>query len=47
MVNFVEILRYNLLSVAQLCDEGPNEVTFTTSKCFVRNVANEIILKGK
>ncbi|XP_073526567.1 uncharacterized protein [Phyllobates terribilis] len=47
MVNFVESLRYNLLSVAQLCDEGPNKVTFTTSKCLVRNAIGEITLRGK
>ena len=46
-VNLVDNLRFNLLSIAQLCDESPNEVTFTTTKCFVRNSANEIILKGK
>ena len=43
----VDNLHFNLLSVAQLCDEGPNEVTFTTTKCFVRNSTNEVILKGK
>ncbi|XP_073525966.1 uncharacterized protein [Phyllobates terribilis] len=47
MVNFVESLRYNLLRVAQLCDEGPNKVTFTTSKCFVKSATGEIILRGK
>ena len=29
-VNLVDDLHYNLLSVAQLCDQGNNTVSFTT-----------------
>jgi len=45
-VHLVKNLGFNLLSVAQLCDEGPNKVVFTTSHCFVKNTENEVILKG-
>src|SRR3954453_11647025 len=47
VVHLVKNLGFNLLSVAQLCDEGPNTVEFTTSQCFVRNLEREVILKGR
>ncbi|XP_070047449.1 uncharacterized protein [Nicotiana tomentosiformis] len=40
-------LKYNLISVSQLCDRG-NMVAFTSTKCFVFNLTTEkIVLKGK
>ena len=47
IVNLVDFLKYNLLSVAQLCDQGPNKVVFTTTTCYVKNAKKEIILKGR
>ena len=37
IVNLVDFLKYNLLSNAQLCDQGPNKVVFTTTTCYVKN----------
>src|ERR1044071_9276723 len=45
-VNLVKNLGFNLLSVAQLCDEAPNKVFYPPSKCFVKNTENEFIIKG-
>ena len=46
-VNLVKELGFNLLSVAQLCDQGNNKVTFTSKLCIVKNTkTKEIVLKG-
>lgn len=47
IVNLVDFMKYNLLSVAQLCDQGTNKVVFTTTSCYVKNPKKEIILKGR
>ena len=45
-VYLVKGLKHNLLSISQFCDKG-NNVTFTTTKCTVRNAnTNDIILEG-
>ena len=46
-VNLVEDLQYNLLSVSQLCDQGINEVRFTTRDVKVVSPKGHILLKGK
>ena len=43
----MENLKFNLLSVAQLCDQGDNQVTFTKTKCLVLSPAQEILITGK
>ena len=46
-VNLVDNLAFNLLSVALICDQGDNEVSFTKEGCIVKNrMSNEILLKG-
>ncbi|CAM8917648.1 unnamed protein product [Rhodiola kirilowii] len=46
-VSLVEGLRYNLLSVSQLCQHGKNHVTFNSNDCLVRcNETGEIVLRG-
>lgn len=39
VVHFVDRLKFNLLSVAQICDKG-NEVKFRTDKCTVTSLKN-------
>ena len=47
-VNLVKDLRYNLLSVSQMCDQGNNVITFDSHECLMINKkTNNIILKGK
>src|ERR1044071_6512228 len=46
-VNLVSSLGFNLLSIFQLCDQGKNEVKFTSSNFFVINDKGTVILKGK
>ena len=45
-VHFVENLGFDLMSVSQLCDQGRNEVIFTSKECLVKDANGEIILKG-
>ena len=46
-VNLVDDLGYNLLSVAQLCDQGDNTVSFTTRDVKVLSPEERLLLKGK
>ena len=46
-VNLVEDLKFNLLSVAQLCDQGKNQVIFSTTECHVVNPNQKVVLAGK
>src|ERR1044071_8214932 len=46
-VNLVSSLGFNLLNISQLCDQGKNEVKFTSSNCFVIDDKGNVILKGK
>src|SRR6185295_828043 len=46
-VNLVSSLGFNLLSISQLCDQGKNEVKFTSSNYYVVNNKGTMILKGK
>ena len=46
-VSLVDSLKFNLLSVAQICDQGRNEVTFTTTECMIKDSSREVIMKGK
>ena len=46
-VNLVDVLHYNLLSVAQLCDQGDNTVSFTTRDVKVLSPEERLLLKGK
>ena len=43
----MEDLQYNLLIVSQLCDQGKNEVRFTTIDVKVVNPQGHILLKDK
>ena len=45
-VHLVENLGFDLMSVSQLCDQGRNEVIFTSKECLVKDANGEIILKG-
>ncbi|CAM8902088.1 unnamed protein product [Rhodiola kirilowii] len=46
-VSLVENLKYNLLSVSQLCQYGKNHVTFNSNDCFVRNnETGKTVLRG-
>ena len=45
-VHLVENLGFDLMSVSQLCDQGRNEVIFTSKECIVKDANGEIILKG-
>ena len=40
-VNLVKDLGYNLLSVAQMCDQGNNVVTFDSQECFSSEQGNQ------
>jgi len=45
--DLIDGLKYNLISVSQLCDRG-NMITFTSTKCFLINLTtNKIVLEGK
>ena len=44
-VHLVENLGFDLMSVSQLCDQGRNEVTFTSRECIVKDVNGVVILK--
>ena len=45
-VNWVTNLKYNLLSVSQLCDNGRNSVTFKTNNVEVTSLHNnEVFIK--
>ena len=47
-VSWVTNLKYNLLSVSQLCDNGKNSVTFTTSDVRVTSLNNnEVFIRGR
>ena len=47
-VSWVTNLKYNLLSVSQLCDNGKNSVTFTTSDVKVTSLKNnEVFIRGR
>ncbi|CAM8880722.1 unnamed protein product [Rhodiola kirilowii] len=46
-VSLVENLKYNLLSVSQLCQHGRNQVIFNSNDCVVRCIeTGKIILRG-
>ncbi|CAM8946439.1 unnamed protein product [Rhodiola kirilowii] len=46
-VSLVEGLRYNLLSVSQLCQNGKNHVIFNSNDCLVRcNETGKTVLRG-
>ncbi|CAM8975470.1 unnamed protein product [Rhodiola kirilowii] len=46
-VSLVENLRYNLLSISQLCQHGRNQVIFNSNDCVVKCIeTREIILRG-
>ena len=46
-VSLVEDLGYNLLSISQLCDQGNNEVHFSTIDVKVVNPHKDVLLRGK
>ena len=47
-VNLVETLGFNLLSLAMLCDQGNNKVTFDKDQCLVQHKpTKKIIMRGK
>ena len=46
-ISLVEDLRYTLLSVSQLCDQGNNVVIFTTRYCKIVSQDKVVLLKGK
>ena len=46
-VHLVDNLGYNLISVSQLCDQGNNEVRFTSKECTISDVSGRTMLKGK
>ena len=45
-ISLVEDLKFNLLSVSQLCEQGNNHVTFTTKDVSVISPTNELLFKG-
>ena len=45
-ISLVEGLKFNLLSVSQLCEQGNNHVTFTTKDVSVFSPNNELLFKG-
>ena len=45
-ISLVEDLKFNLLSVYQLCDQGNNHVTFTTKDVKVLSSSNDLLFKG-
>ncbi|KAK8949570.1 hypothetical protein KSP39_PZI005750 [Platanthera zijinensis] len=45
-VDYVEGLKYNLISISQLCDEG-YKVTFFKSSCKIKSEDNTTVLTGK
>ena len=45
-ISLVEDLKYNLLSVSQLCDQGKNSVNFTRKHVKVYSSTNELLFKG-
>src|ERR1044071_1122252 len=45
-VHLVKNLGFDLMSVSQLCDQGRNEVTFSSKECIVKDASGEIIVKG-
>ena len=50
-IKFMEIslvvdLKYNLLSVSQICDQGNNYVNFTRKDVKVYSYTNELLFKG-
>ncbi|XP_049368191.1 uncharacterized protein LOC125833082 [Solanum verrucosum] len=46
-VHYVNGLKYNLLSVSQICDKG-NEVKFLSDRCLVTNyVTNKVVMSAK
>ncbi|CAM8900385.1 unnamed protein product [Rhodiola kirilowii] len=46
-VSLVENLKYNLLSISQLCQHGRNQVIFNSNDCVVKCIeTGEIILRG-
>ena len=45
-ISLVEDLKYNLLSVSQICEQGNNVVTFTTRDVKVFSSTNELLFKG-
>ena len=45
-ISLVEDLKFNLLSVSQLCEQGNNHVTFTTKDVSVFSPTNELLFKG-
>ena len=44
-VHLVENLGFDLMCVSQLCDQGKNEVTFTSRECIVKDANGVVILK--
>ena len=45
-ISLVEDLKYNLLSVSQICDQGNNSVNFTRKDVKVYSSTNELLFKG-
>ena len=45
-VHLVDNLGYNLISVSQLCDQGNNEVKFTSKECTISDASGRTMLKG-
>ena len=45
-ISLVEDLKFNLLSVSQLCEQGNNHVTFTTRDVSVFSPSHELLFKG-
>ena len=46
-VNLVKNLKFDLLSVSKLCDNGRNKVTFYTREVVVKDPkTNEVIIRG-
>ena len=45
-ISLVEDLKYNLLSVSQICDQGNNAVNFTRKYDNVYSSTNELLFKG-
>ena len=47
-VNLVKNLKFDLLSVFKLCDNGRNNVTFYSKEVIVKDLTiKEILIKGK
>ena len=47
-VNLVKNLKFDLLSMSKLCDDGRNKVTFYTKEVVVKDMKiNEVLIKGK